>query len=251
MDRTTFVVKTLERPEELARLLRSLRSLYPNARALVADDARDHARVQDVCSVFDARLLELPHDVGLSVGRNTLLAEVETETFVLLDDDFVMIPGTRVEPLVRMVEEGLFDIAGGLVLHDGSPAHFEGRMRLVDGVLRLSPLRSLDGCPIDVDFCWNFWVGRAEAVRRVLWDERLKVCEHHDFFLRCRSNGFPIYDGRATRADLRVGYYPGTLINHIPGSNPAYAPYRHKRNGEFWSLVKAKYGIREVKGSLT
>lgn len=248
---TTFIIKTLERPDELARLLRSLRGLHETERVLVADDSRDHAPAEAACGAFGAELLRLEHDVGLSAGRNALVEAVDTSTFVLLDDDFELLPRSNVEALVAMVEAGLFDIAGGSVLHNGTLTHFAGTMRVEGDALVLARRDSRDGCPVDVDITWNFWAGSTQAVRRVLWDERLKVCEHHDFFLRCKADGCQIHTGRATRADLRVGYFPGSAINHLPGSPAAYAPYRHKRNGEYWALVKEKYGITQVRGSLS
>ena len=195
--------------------------------------------------------MELTHDVGLAAGRNILVDRVDTETFVLFDDDFIVQRDSKLDVMVGLVESGLFDIAGGMVLHNGSPTAFQGRMRIEGDAMVLARKDSPDGCPIHVDITWNFFAARTAAVLEVLWDERLNVAEHHDFFLRCKANGCAIYTGRDTRAELRVGYFPGSHINHKPGSNPAYAPYRHHRTGEYWALVKEKYGITSVKGSLS
>jgi len=248
---TTFIIKTLERPDELARLLGGLRTQHPDERVLVADDSRDHTPAWETCRLFDAELLELEHDVGLSAGRNALVEKVDTETFVLLDDDFLMERESHLERLVGLVEAGLFDIAGGALLHNGSPTHFQGMMRIEDRYMVLERRICKDGSPIDVDITWNFWAGRTAKVLEVLWDERLKVAEHHDFFLRCKANGCAIHTGRRTRADLHVGFFPGSVINHIPGTNPAYAPYRHTRSQQFWQLVLEKYQILGVKGALS
>ena len=248
---TTFVIKTLERPEELARLLRSLRGKYPDERVIVADDAKDPFPAMNVCSVFNAEHVAMEHDAGLSAGRNELVSRVDTETFVLMDDDFLVLPGSNIEALVALVSSGLFDLAGGRVLHNGSETDFQGAMHVADNLLVMQKRISRDGCPIDVDICWNFFAARTDAVLRVLWDEELKICEHHDFFLRCKANGCKLYGGRLTRADLHVGFYPGSFINHIPGSNPAYAAYRHQRNAEYWKLVQVKYGITGTRGSLS
>lgn len=247
---TTFIIKTLERPADLARLLASLRLYHPQEKILVADDSRDHSMAWETCQIFDAELLELEHDVGLSAGRNALVAAVETETLVLMDDDFIVLPESKLDVLVGIVESGLFDIIGGSVLHNGSKTSFQGSMQIKGDQMVLKRKDSPDGCPIDVDITWNFFAARTEAVRQVLWDERLKVSEHHDFFLRCKANGCEIHTGRKTRADLRVGFFPGSVINHIPGCPKNYRPYRHQRCGEFWGMVQEKYGISSVSGGL-
>lgn len=235
----TFIIKTLERPDSLARLLRSIRLPYPGVRILVGDDSADHAPAQTVCQAWEAEHVAMEHDVGLGAGRNRLADLVDSEELVLCDDDFQMLPDSNVEPMLSLVRSGMFDLCGGTVCHFGQETHFEGRMWLEPGTLNLKRTQSPCGDPVAVDITWNFFVANTKMVQEVRWDDRLKVAEHHDFFLT------------AAQHKANIGYYPRTLIDHRPENNAAYAQYRHTRNQEFWEVVQKKWGFTQVKGNLT
>ena len=93
----TAIIKTFERPESLDNLIRSIRPFYPDLQIIVADDSLNPQPRSDV------RYLPLDHDVGLSAGRNALLASVETPYFLLLDDDLEFTKDTRIERLTAIV----------------------------------------------------------------------------------------------------------------------------------------------------
>ena len=234
----TICIKTLLRPVLLERLLKSIhgRCALP---VLVADDSPAGSQSRALCERCGAAFLSLSEDVGLSAGRNALVDAVTTPAFIMLDDDFVACPGTDFAKLGQFVLSGLFDVAGGHVLHHGQPTHYEGFLALQNRTLKLTPLRHPVDGPTACDIVYNFIAGNTEKVGAVRWDDRLKICEHQAFFIRCQ------------RAGLRVGYIPDIRINHMPEGPPAYSPYRKTRANEFFALFKELYGISGLSGSLS
>jgi GT2 family glycosyltransferase len=241
----TVVMKTFHRPRTAALAVEHLRRRYPEIRLLVADDGRaefafEHER---------AEVVRLPFDSGISAGRNALLARVETGFFVLMDDDHFFSRRTRLERMLAMLEAGGYDILACHVY----------RRRPTQ---RLFPKRRLDGFFLDLrvegdtlvllepsgpqprghracDAVENFFVARTERVRAMGgWDERLKVAEHLDFFMR------------AKRAGLKVGYTPRAAVDHVhihrERTAPAYAEFRGTRQAQFRRIWFETHGIRRL-----
>jgi len=238
---TTLLVKTIERPSFLDRLLESIRLIYPpghpdSPSVLVGDDARDHSAARDAAERWSAEFLGLDHDIGLSAGRNALVDAAKTPYVVVLDDDFVLFPYTDLGRLVSFVASGVFDIAGGTVFHNGHETHYEGWIRLEDEVLRMGPAPARSG-PAGVDICYNFLAARREVLQRVRWNPKLKLCEHQDFFLRCQKAG------------VKVGYIPDVQINHMPGQEGVYTEYRKVRANGFFDEFKRAWGIECIQGT--
>ena len=191
-DDATVVVKTFERPAILDRLLDSSLRVYPTLGVLVVDDSRlavnpGHPNV---------RVLRLPYDVGLSVGRNEALATVETPLFVLLDDDFVLTRRCGLEgALDVMRQHPELDILGGQVLtlptlhRDVGPDNRE----VLGGDRQRPPF--VGGLPT-YDRVANFFVGRTKRVRQIGWDPALKLAEHTDFFKRAHKKLLVAFDKR-------------------------------------------------------
>lgn len=210
LDNVTCVIKTFERPACVRRLIESVRKYYPGIRIVVADDSRVSIPVEGVTWV------RLPFDVGLSAGRNAALAEVTTEWFLLMDDDFVMTEWTNIGHMVRMGETLGLDVVGGRVEGEGSGA---GLMYRVGNTLISN---GVEVCITDktaiitgLDRVNNFFLGRTEAVRRVVWDEKLKLCEHTAFFWRAKGR-------------LRVGWTAGSMIGHKQEGSVEYKAYRDR-----------------------
>jgi hypothetical protein len=113
-------------------------------------------------------------------------------------------------------------------------------LRLEDGTLTLTDghhqqTRGWRVC----DVVENFFLARTQRVRALGgWDERLKVAEHHDFFLR------------AQRAGLKVGYTPLAGVDHVhirrERGSEDYAPFRGYRQNDYRRLWIEKHGIRRL-----
>lgn len=176
----TLVVKTFERPAVLQRMLRSVRRVYAGP-IIVADDSAREFRTEDA----SVRVLRLPFDSGIGVGRNALLDAVETEFVFMADDDMHLLPDFDVQrPIDYLQRNPEVDLCGGRVIHlplwrtaDYSGARlfaYRGEPRVREGVV-------IDGLPVTYK-APNFYVARTEQVRAVRYDDRLKRQDHNDFF---------------------------------------------------------------------
>jgi hypothetical protein len=183
-DRLTAVVKTFERPRQLARLIQSLQRSFPGMAIIVADDSRVPTTLPGI------RTLALPYDSGVSAGRQGALDAVTTELTWVLDDDFIVHRGTNLALVLALISRHTeLDLIGGAVIdlpfytRRGSPVD-----ALYPTAARpLTPLGTRFGAAVVCDKVPNFFVARTAKLRRVGWDARLKRVEHGDFFTRARG----------------------------------------------------------------
>ena len=68
---TTFICKTLLRPDHLDRMLCSFRKYYPTERILVADDSP--VPYPEVGEKWGAEWKTFPHDIGIGTCYNHLM----------------------------------------------------------------------------------------------------------------------------------------------------------------------------------
>lgn len=183
-EKVTAVIKTFQRPRRCAALIASIRRYYPDLPIIVVDDSR---RPGDYPG---CRLVRLPFDSGLSAGRNAGIAEVKTEYFLNLDDDFLFSSKTALGDALAILERHReIDLLAGilvdlplLITHDFRGARLlptSAEARIAPGT-RIGPAVVMDKVP-------NFFIARTAAVRSVGWDPELKLIEHADFFTRARG----------------------------------------------------------------
>jgi GT2 family glycosyltransferase len=246
----SLIIKTFERRAALERLLDSIRAQgYGDCPVLVADDSNPPYRDAILRAYGDVvdQYVVLPHDSGVSKGRNELLKRVDTEYFVVNDDDFVYDGRTDLRWLRTHLEAGDLDILGGLVFEPRHPSlpgwtapvarckalvrrllesrgeiprDWRGEIQRDGDTLRLT--KSNDWSPpwVSCEFTLQFFLARTDSVwaRVGGWAEELKSFgEHWEFFYR------------AKRAGLDVGFTREVGVRHVPLSNPEYSEHRFDR----------------------
>jgi len=249
LEQCTALIKTLLRPKALERLLASIRQYYPTLDIIVLDDSPDAHAIENpafaACLANLASHMPAEHNIGLSEGRNRLLAACDTPYFVLLDDDFVFTDETRLESLFAALNRSdqRFDLVGMRLNTNGKDSYFEGRMRREGTVLHCEGLSEEERTTehaVPVDICYNCFAAHTDTIKAVGWDPRLKFCEHISFFLRLQAAG------------VRCGYHQGVSIGHRPDdvSTPQYQDYRRKRD-DMWALYQTIHGIERHQGGLS
>ena len=216
MNNVTAVIKTFERPACCKRLVSSIRKYYPDMPIVVADDSREHIKLNGE----GMRVIELPFNVGLSAGRNEAMGLVETDYFVLLDDDFIFDERTNIGLMVDMLEKNCLDIVGGWV--DGADNRC-AMLHREDGMLIASPCGQQAQYMVNVDMVKNFFVGR--TIADIEWDAKLKLCEHTAFFWR--NKGF-----------LRTGWTSRSSVGHKSEGSAFYDGFRDKGLDYFREFMK-------------
>lgn len=180
----TAVIKTFERPNACARLVRSLKRLYPAMPIIVVDDSRDPRPLAGTIPV------RLPFDSGVGAGRQAGLDQVRTPFLLNLDDDFLLYRRTNLGgALDALARHSQLDLVGGrvidlplLITHDFRTASLfptMARAKIAPGT-RFGGVEVLDKVP-------NFFLARTEAVRAVGWNPALKRLDHADFFTRAKG----------------------------------------------------------------
>jgi glycosyltransferase involved in cell wall biosynthesis len=187
----TAVVKTFERPATIARLIASLRAMYPTMPVIVVDDSRAPVRIAGVETIM------LPFDSGVSAGRQAGLDAVKTPYVLVLDDDFVFYRATRLRAaLDRLARNPQIDILGGQLIdlpilrRRRPPLHQIFATRAEP----LVPIGStIDGLLV-CDKVANFYIARTERLRLVGWTPELKRIDHADFFTRALGVLVSVFD---------------------------------------------------------
>jgi GT2 family glycosyltransferase len=209
----SVVVGTRERPELLARCLRSLCAVaYPDFEIIVADNAAATARTRDVAVACDDPRVRYVHSPtkGVSAARNLGVAVSEAEIIAFVDDDVVVDPAWLTGLVRGFGRRSDVGLVTGLVLpaelETPAQAMFERR---VSWGTELNPrLVALDHPPHgDAIFpysCGGVGAGASMAVRRPAveavggFDEALgpgspaSAGEDIDYFLRMLLGGYAI-----------------------------------------------------------
>lgn len=240
MNDTTIIIKTFERPQSLMKLLVSIRRFYPSVPIMIADDSKTPS-AQDITSRFsNLEYIPLRFDVGLSAGRNELLARVKSKYFVLCDDDFIFNEDTKLENFKKILDETDIELIGGYFDDITESGDFNQR-RLYAGNLVLEGSRDLYMVLIEprspyvrCDIVPNWFMAKAQAVRTKIggWDPRLKVEEHTDFFWRAKQAG------------LNVAFTPDVSVHHTVARDQNYLYYRDTRKNKYYWIFFQKFGIR-------
>lgn len=233
----TCIIKSFKRPQCVEDLYFSIREYYPEIAIAIVDDSESDKFLTEktyeaIKSDDNVQLKKLDFDVGLSVGRNEAVALVRTKYFVLLDDDFVFLPETKLERFLEAIDTSKADMIGGLLNEFGTIRSFCTIMNIKDNVLY-----DIAGCYKEEngigysDKIYNFFIANTESVRNMGgWDPQFKLCEHTEFFLRAKEH------------KLVVGCISDVIIGHTVTRAPDYDKYRIRgRSFQKLTALKFKY----------
>ncbi len=174
----TAVINSYLRPHYLERCTESIRVNYP-----------------------DVKIQIVSYD-NLSKARNEALKSVKTPFTLIGDDDFLYSKESNLDSLVKLLDNA--DIAGGKV----ESLTYEGTISFVGNRVHLSPLTydysTYEGVRFQrCDFVSNFFVAKTDTLRRIEWDETMRIeYEHLDFFLEAERKG------------ARVVFCPDASVGH-------------------------------------
>ncbi len=179
-----FLITTFEREEGLDNLLKSIKKYYPDADIIIGKQGDN-----------------LPYNCGLSFARNRLVERANSEFVLILEDDFIFTDKTNIEVLQEILKrDNRIGIIGGRVKEQGFDFSFEHDLEKIGNELwhtkkekREKDKIRFEGADVNYSFydCIpNFFLARREALLKNKWDDRLKLAEHTDFFLR--FNGWKV-----------------------------------------------------------
>ena len=187
-----FIFKSFERHRQARELVRSIRKYYPGARIVIADDS-SKPLVIDPEKGNDVTVIQLPFNSGLSVGLNKALAEVRTPFMVRMDDDELLTRRVNIAEEIRFLHSHPeVDIVGLPCIDAMKSLSLKmsiSRYREFDMSYAPLPLKVPHGTKIDENHIvfgkvHNIFLARTDSVRKVGWDDNIRMIDHHDFFFR-------------------------------------------------------------------
>jgi glycosyltransferase involved in cell wall biosynthesis len=204
MDQPTLVFATIARPESAIRLIRSVRSFFPDMPIEMVEQVDGESALEAVCRSYGVGRTVVPFDAGLSASRNAALAKVKTEHIILADDDFIFTGDTNWTKAQRFMAKHPEVVFVGGELESpakgaGMTAIARARNLALDttakGLLMIPATEfaqsrvTFDGEVFLIcDMVPNWGLARADILREIRWDERFKIGgEHLDFFLRLKQ----------------------------------------------------------------
>lgn len=262
-----ILIKTFERPNSLIRLLKSIPLSSYNIKIRVADDSKKSYKdkILKQFSFLQIYYYELPFDSGLSYGRNFLLSKVETDYFILMDDDFALDSTFSIDSMVLDLMTRKLDILGGHVrnfqvigttsnfrllkipfqfinliimkiLDTPDSFNFIGKISINEQNINIKMCLKCFPDYIETDFVTNFFVAKTSSVRFINgWDTDLKLQEHMEFFIRCK------------KGKLKIGYSNKYSANHYRSVPKNYKKYRIR---DFSNLITEKHGVIQIRSQV-
>jgi len=254
LDDLSICFATLDRPYCAQRLIRSIRSHYPEVPILVADQGAPEPEIERFYAAHGVEARFLSADAGVSRCRNILAGSVRTKYLMICDDDFIFSPETDVSGALHILDEDqevgvvggkLFDITDLRSLQEAQDRYWEcfffydprNGLFLSLPVHAFRPITRMSG-PHRYYLCdavMNFAVLRTAIFTELGhgWDDRFRCNgEHEDFYLALKMN-----------TQVRVAYFPDLVCYHHAPRDVAYTAVRDRQEG--WPLFAEKWGIRQ------
>lgn len=238
LDKLTILIKSFLRKDCVDRLIRSIRNYYNNVKIIVVDDS-------DMEYNFDydknIKTYNIEFDSGLSKGRNFGVSKIDTEFFLLLDDDFEFTENTNLIKWMDIMVDSKLDLLGADVIMNGEKMKYFGNYQLIDKCLYYKDERYMISEKYKTcDFVLNFFIAKTSKIKDFKWDDDLKLSEHTAFFFE--------HKGR-----LKVGHTDLISIEHQKINQGEYSIYRNRGKKFFndWMHKKDIEMILNLKGEIT
>ena len=214
MKKCTVIIKTFLRDYYFFSCVESLKRIYPDVDILVADSGNDSQEKTDFIKENEIEYYKLPFDSGICVGRNFLIKKVKTPYVLIGDDDFQYTEDAHIMEMVLFLENNPeYDLIGGRISENKEIKNYQGFIKRKDRTLIYEELKLEDyqfceksGLRYkECDITFNFFIARTNKIKKVRWDDSIKVrYEHSTFFLDFK------------RAGNRIVFSPDPIVIHKP-----------------------------------
>lgn len=235
------------RDELMWRLIKSIQQFYPTVKMYIAEQGIYHP----VKDLLYQKLQEAGHeiiytgfDAGLGICRNELVKAVKEPFVFYCDSDNLFIEDTKINRLIEILKQNSdIGFVGILELKDDKVWHYENNLSIENrNVIYKNAFTSENEYNnksfFICDMTMNTGLARKELFSEVLWDERMKLAEHCDFFLQIKY--FSKFKAACCK-DVKI------TNQNISLDDTIYKTFRG-RNNDFWILYKNKWNIDSVDG---
>ncbi len=233
----TFLFKSFQRQRMAKQLYRNIQSYYPGAKVVIVDDSQKPLKLEGE----GLTVVQLPFDSGLSYGLNRGLEQVKTPYVVRLDDDMLLTPCFQLTEELRFLENhpevdlaGFCWIASPKFQYTGRSLKAYGKERILWGnqPFRIPHMTMIDKTHMVVEKPMNMFLVRTDKLRLVGWDDRIRMIDHHEFFVRAAGK-------------LVCVAAPNTVVFHR--HNPFHRSYMKYRNDYLGdrAYIRQKYAGKQ------
>lgn len=191
----TFLYKSFERKKMAKRLYRNIQAYYPGVRVVIADDSKEPLTIENAGEQL--KIVHLPFNSGLCRGLNAALKEVETPFVMRMDDDELLTPLSKIGEEVKFLQKhhevdlvGLIPVTTIKCKSFKTLAHtyYDQTFSYVKKPLVIPHLTPIDEKHIVVAKPANIFLARTEQVRKIGWDDKIRMLDHNEFFVRATGN---------------------------------------------------------------
>lgn len=192
-ENVTIMFKSFERQKQVRALVKSIWKYYPGVRIVIADDSAKPLEIPGQANDDKIKILQMPFNSGLSKGLNLALAEIQTPFMVRLDDDVLFTRRTDLAGELRfLLEHQEVDLVGmpwidackAISTKRDIKAYSRIDMREAHLPLKIAHGTKLDEKHIVLGKTSNAFLARTDSIRKVGWDDHIRMIDHHDFFFR-------------------------------------------------------------------
>ncbi|XP_077982529.1 beta-1,4 N-acetylgalactosaminyltransferase 1-like [Glandiceps talaboti] len=187
-DKVTVITKTFERYSAVHRLIDSVHSFYPELQIIVADDSENPSIIKRNF----VKHYTMPFFEGYFAGRNLALSQVRTKYVLYVDDDMFFTKDTKLERMIRKLEDQdvKIDIVASAVQGFPSSAAVFDIAYGKEGVCILGingsvsiPVSKYPQC-LWGEWFYNFFLGKTDVIRQIGFDpDGIKNRGHTEFWL--------------------------------------------------------------------
>lgn len=243
-ENVTIMFKSFERQKQARALVRSIWKYYPGVRIVIADDSAIPLEIPGQAGNDSLKVFHMPFNSGLSQGLNLALAEIETPFMVRLDDDVLFTRRTDLakelhflmaHPEVDLVGMPWIDACKAISTKRDIKVYMRIDMREAPLPLKIPHGTKIDKEHIVLGKVSNAYLARTESIRKVGWDNNIRMIDHHDFFYR------------AAGILVSVLSLDSVLFHNHNFFSPHYNRYRSDWKGDAAYLRRVRYNRRSTR----
>jgi hypothetical protein len=239
-----FVFDNFLRDRLAFNLIKSIFRFYPGSKIYIADQSVYNKNTMLLYGKLTAAGHSVNYcgfDCGISVARNTAIAQVKEPYIFVCDCDNLIEERTNIETLKTILKNnseigfvGMYEIFSGKI---NNYEHFLNRKDKLlkyetiskDAKIRLNPF-------FLCDYTMNSGLAKKEIFESVKYEEQMKLCEHLDFFMQLKYN-----------TSWKVACATNVCVNNscFALENEDYKKLRG-RNKLFWDFYITKWGLEQI-----
>lgn len=240
----TIGIKTFCRPDTLNESLQILfnenDNYYP---IIIADDSLPEYKLKNIEIInkyktkTNIEIIDLPFDSGISKGRNAIVSKCNTKYIMILDDSRTFTRKLKINNMIKFLEETNYHLIFGVInsrkgIHKRYCALFDF-ISIVDNVVNIQtkPVKNIENDLFndinETNIGVNVFITKTECLKKVKWNDELKIGEHEIFFYNFYKSGYKcVISSDCNFEEVTNRKYPNDLKKYRERAYNVYSPLK-------------------------